>query len=568
MLYKLRSAFIHQVSYAYPQPARLTLAANEPFAATLVRWSWLILIAGSVLQCVLFPDEVNFIAVGCVLLAWFTVSGIFLRRNVLEKYPLSVFLILGFTSTQFYFPLVFTLIEGKPLVFNLELPLEVFLHSLASLFVLVTAHGLYQMVFGKANRARRSLLRKAGFFDPPGDLQLWMMGLIGVGATYYVYLHSPTIGWSPTGEASNKFIQALIPFSYAPYFIPFRRMYGNNKAPSKVVIPMLIGFTLILFAVSIGRNSRSGFMIGFVSVAFAYALGLLLDYFKPRFFSVRNVCIGLIGFWLITGPVADISTAMVLVRGQRLDLSYDELIGRTLEAFSDKEAIRLTRLEDVTEKRDWDENYMTNLFLARFCNLKYNDASLVMAAKFGEHDSAMLMFTIDHFLATFPQPLLQALGLDPNKEVVNASSYGDYLYYKVSGDPWSLGGFRTGHFAGIGLTAFGWWYLLLLGVGIIPVYILFDKFFMYGKPADQTPGRPPSSTMRFSLCGLLALTSVFQFLPTESVETIAAFLVRGWLQMVLLYFVIYHSTRLLTTLVRPAANRAGKRAGNRVLVRA
>ncbi|GAB3641440.1 hypothetical protein GCM10027423_20760 [Spirosoma arcticum] len=240
---------------------------------------------------------------------------------------------------------------------------------------------------------------------------------------------------------------------------------------------------------------------------------------------------------------------MVIVRGQRLDISYTELIQLTLKAYNDKEAIQRARIVDATQKEDWDETYMDNIFIQRFSNIKYIDLSLIMAAKTGDHSPDMYNFTIDHLLSIFPLPVLEFFDLDVNKNAVNSVSYGDYFYYKVSGNPYALGGYRTGHFSGTGMAAFGWWYLALLGIGMLPVFFLLDKLCI-----KETSNRPSSafrqqSNVRFSFCGLLTLTSIFQFLPAESVEAIGSFLLRGWIQSVVLYFLVYHVTRLISNAI-------------------
>ena len=153
-----------------------------------------------------------------------------------------------------------------------------------------------------------------------------------------------------------------------------------------------------------------------------------------------------------------------------------EMIDLTLEIYTDKEAITKRRLDDGTEVfEDWDERYLDNIFATRFANLKYNDISLVHAAVVREYDPDMFDFSIDYILGSLPDPFLKFLGLDIDKEAVYSLSIGDYLYVATGGNG-PVTGFRAGHFAGTGLTAFGWWYLVLLGIGMIPSYFLFDKF--------------------------------------------------------------------------------------------
>jgi hypothetical protein len=534
----------------------VTTKADNSFISLVVKGSWAALAVAVLYQVIFFPSLANFVAIGSIVFTWALFTSIFLKPSILRNYPLSTFIMLGFITTQLYFPLIFTSLEGKPVIFNLELPYQVFLHSTLSFIALLFGHAIYRSLKKKPDRESTSVLVKLGFFDVPSELQLWLMGFIGLGATFYVYLYS-SVGWEVTGAASDKAVMSLMPFSYAPFFIPFSRLYGSSKEPSRKVLPLLIGFTGLLFLISIGRNSRGGFMIGFSSVGFSYAMGLLLGVYKAKFFTLKNAFIALGAFWLFTGPIADIGTAMVLVRLQRHDITYTELISSTFEAFNDKEAIRIRRLADADEAggKGWEENYLKNIFLARFCNIKFNDLSLLQAAKLPEHDKRMFQYSIDYVCAELPQPLLDLFGLKSiDKELLRGASVGDYIYYLADGPPEVLGWYLTGHFAGTGMAAFGWWYLLILGAGMIPVFLFFDKLFL--KTTNFQAMHPGALNFRFSLCGMLALDAVFRFLcPFETVVAIALFIIRGGFQLALIYFVMYHFTRIVCKVI-PGAGTA------------
>ncbi|MFD0791980.1 hypothetical protein ACFQZX_00045 [Mucilaginibacter litoreus] len=531
---------------------------SSSFIKDLAKWSWIVLLVASVLQVFIFTTLPNTVAVVCVIMAWYVVKSVYLRIEMIKDYPLSTFLILGFTLTQFYFPLIFTLSEWKPVVFNLKLPYEVFFHSSVTFIILVLAHSLYRLLPYNLHKRQDSLLAKAGLYDAPTSIQLWAMGLIGIGATFYVYLYSPNIGWEVTGSPSDKAIQSLMPFSYAPFFIPFVSMYGSKEPLPKRLLLYLAGFTLLLFLVSIGRNSRGGFMIGFTSVGFSYFLGLLLGVYKAKFFTVKNAVIALGAYLLFTGPIADIGTAMVLVRAKRMDIPYNELIGLTFEAYKDKYSIEKYRMSDITEKRDWDENYLNNIFLARFSNIKFNDASLIEAKRMGKVDPLMQKFNVDYVLSVLPQPVLDLLKIDIDKKMLRGNSIGDYLYYRAGASETALGGYRTGSMAGIGMAAFGWWYLAILGVGIIPVFYLFDLLFI--KKLILGNGQV-NTKLCFSLCGMLSLDAIFRFLPAESATATITFLMRDFIQFVALYLVVYHLTRLFNLIKhKPASISYGNRA--------
>lgn len=520
---------------------------GRTFTANVIRWSWILYGVCAIIQFVFFPGVTNIIMIATIGVAWAIMTKVFLRQEMLQHFPFSSFLVFGFTSTQFYFPLLFTTAEGKALIHNLEVPELVFLHSFAGLLVLIIAHTVYRFLRRLTSQGRStSLFERVGFFTPPKDAQLWLMGLIGMAATYYVYFAAPEVGYGVTGAAGDKFIQGFIPFSYAPFFIPFGKLYGRTEKTSKLQIQLLLGYTFLLFLISIGRNSTGAFMFGFTSVAFSYFLGLLLGVFETRIFTIKNIAIAIFGIWLLVGPLADLRTAMVLVRGDRLTISAEELIALTVDAYFDKEAIKAQRELDKRETfdSDWDEQYLENAFTARFANLKYNDASLSRSELLNEFDPDMLDFSRDYILAVLPSPLIKAMNFDVDKEFIYGISIGDYLYV-LTGGAGAFSSFRTGHFAGISMATFGWWYLFILGIGIIPAFYLFDVFARR-KKMPAAGSEPAYTTLQFSFCGMIIISSIFSFLPNESVIMLITFLIRGWIQLALLYLVIFYITRMVT----------------------
>ena len=135
------------------------------------------------------------------------------------------------------------------------------------------------------------------------------------------------------------------------------------------------------------------------------------------------------------------------------------------------------------------------------------------------------------------------MDLDVDKEVVHSMSVGDYLHI-VSGADGHVGGFKSGHFAGTGMATFGYWYLLVLGLLMIPAFFLVDKFTKT-RTIPNPSGFGSIPAISFSFCGLLSLTKIFQFLGMESVIAIFTFLMRDWLQLAILYLFIFHITGFL-----------------------
>jgi len=541
-----------QDSFKVIYPNQALQPENNTFLTGLVRGSWILMGLLVTVQCIRYPNLINLIAIAYVAFAWLFNAGIFLKPAVLKNYPLSSFLIIGFTCTQFYFPLLFTTIEGKPLINNLQLPQEVFFHSILALLILICMHALYRSItyqrITKPSRGPKTF-RKLGFFEPPSDLQVWLMGMFGLGAMFYTSFILKDGGNTEEGVV-GKVMDVLMSFTYAPFFIPFGKLYGQKHAKTKGLATKLLLFTVLLFLISIGRNSRGSFMIGFTSLGFAFGLGLMLGIIKARLFSIKYALIASVAIWLLTGPFSDLGNAMVVVRHQRNDIPKSEFIKLTLDAFKDKKLLRDYVMEVKTNVSDWDEKYLDNIFLARFCNIKFNDASLVFASQIPRDNDEVRIFSINRIWSTFPQPILSILHPNMDKIQVNGMSFGDCLRYQVNKSHYNLGSYVTGHLSGTGMAAFGWWYLLILAISILPVYFLMDIFhvrrFVFAGPRGQYAG----IERRFSLCVLLNLNAIFQFLPSESVVSILQYLIRGWFQMVFLYLILFYLTRTISRLLK------------------
>ena len=517
-----------------------------------VRFSWVALVVAIIYQCIFFPEIENIVAMTAVVFAWVIATTMLLRPKALETNLISTFMIIGFVSTQFFFPLMFTTMENKPLIYNLELPEQVFLHSTLCLTVILLAHLFYKFLMKNTPDRKLSLLARAGFFDPPSHLQLWLMGMMGMAASFYVHFANPDVGQGATGDPADKFLQALAFFMYSPFFIPLGKLYGNPTKPSRMFTPLILFYAVLLFGISVAQNSRGTFMFGLTTPAFAYALGLLLGVYKTRILTLRNVLAGGVIVWVLTGPFADLGTAMVMVREQRKDVSPGELVNLTLEALDDKKAIEARQKESLDESPDfdWDERYLNNIFTARFANIKFNDANLITYSKVGTYDPDMLEFSIEQILASLPTPVLKTFNLDVDKETLHTLSHGDYLYV-LSGGYGTPTGWRVGHMAGTGMATLGWWYLAFLGVVMVPVFYLNDKFFRPKKLEPLASVEAPEKRFIFSFCGVLMLTSFFLSLVFETVFLYITYLMRGWIQIALLYFVMFHVSRLIALLISP-----------------
>ncbi|MBS1608191.1 MAG: hypothetical protein JSS98_03245 [Bacteroidetes bacterium] len=519
------------------------------FLAIFKKWSCITIVLSGILQCIFFPSLEMLFAVSIVLLSWFITINYLFRPVILFRFTLSAFLIIGFSLTQYFLPIVFTLLEGKPLTYNLSLPYEVFTHSILALIILIFSHYLYTRHFKWLNtnckKKIQNTLAQTKIYTTPLDKEIWAMGIIGLIAMFVVYFYSKQSYENISEGIGNKILEGLMPFAYAPYFIPLKKLYGKKSFLSKSLTLNLVVFTLFIIIIGVAGNSRGLFMTGITTVGIGYFLGLLLGKFAYKIISHKHIFFFFIAFWIITGPLSDIGTAMVMVRSNRGSIPKREMISQTIETFKDKNAIYRYRAQITKDRNDWDERYFDNIFLARFCNLKYNDASLELANRIGKIDPQMYRYTMDRFWAILPQPLLDQIPVFVDKKSVASVSFGDYLYYRAGADASVLGGFRTGQFAGTGMTSFGWWYLLILGIGVVPVFFLLDLFVLTIYNYKNKSG----STI-ISLAGLLPITSIFMFLslstPSESVINLYTYILRGWPQSIILYLTLYFLVKILS----------------------
>ena len=530
----------YQKDKTYPNRKTIPLVkvmVGSTFLGQAKFYSRVILLIALFFQCYFFWTTDNIIAIANIAIVWLMVTEFIITDDMIRKYPLSLFIVIGFASTQFYFPLLFTSMEFKPVVYNLEKPQDVFFHASLVLMVLFIAHYIYRLLPLQRDR-ESSILKRLGFFETPQNLQLWIMGLIGFLANIYVLVFNQSLATEISGDASGKAIQALFPFAYAPYFIPFKSLFGGVGKVKKSTIYLLIAFTIMLFIVSIARNSRGVFMIGFTSIGFAYFLGLLIGIFRIPKVNYKIVLLAVFGIWFVNGPLGNLGTAMLLVRSERSDLSKKELIEKTWMAMKDDRAIAVRRLEDRQFESDWDERYLDNAFASRFATVKYSDASLVQAEKVGVNNPQMRSHTINYVWGALPDPVLRVIKPEIDKESLYAQSFGDYIYNLAGAGNSTFGGYRLGNMSGTGMAAFGYWYLVILGLVMIPVFLLFDKFIIRGALKYRLHGKVEQNII-FSVCGLLALTSIFQYLPTESVAGPFTFLIRGYIQSLFLYFIMF-----------------------------
>jgi hypothetical protein len=471
----------------------------------------------------------------CALLA---ASGAFLvfwdafRPQRFYRTPLSTLVVLGFAVTLQLGPMLFTAIEGHSITFNLLVPIDTFGHGVLSSVVCLLAHAIYRQApwLQRARAVVQRLLVQLRLFQPMRSAEVIAMGTLGV---FALAASSWFSGLADASTVLAKFLQGFQFFSIIPAAFLLQGLWshgtGSEKQSSRKPLVLFLLFMALIIVVSVGRNARAPFVVPVACLFIGLALEWLYALIKIRLGLMLAVGLAIV---LLLPLGTDLATAMVMVRGQRGDVPTAELFDQTLTQFQDREAVQIYRraTSEVGLTADWSENYVSNLFLARFANAKFPDNSLENAARLdpAERDE-MAAFQWLRLVAILPGPVLPLLGVPvATKEEITSYSFGDKLYVLASRSQYALGGFRTGHFFGTGIAGFGFGYLLIFLAGLLLVFPLVDSHTLVS--ASSCLASP-----MFSALAITQLISWFSFSNAESVTAVLAFPLRGFIEPVLLF---------------------------------
>ncbi len=494
-------------------------------------------------QNIFFFSFANSMGSILVLFAWVLTYRIVMQLKNFLHYTFSSFIVFGFYFTQFCLPLIFTLLEGKPLIFNLDYPISVFIHSFLAFLALLFSFMMYKNHINYIRNVLTNFLKKIRIYEIPTTKQFWVMGMIGM---LSIVVERVVFGGFGEGKAEHVYLKlfaGMDQFAYLPLLLLFPDVFSakeNVKNFKSSRFPIFI-YTAVLIMLGIMANSRGLFMQGVTTVGLIYFLGLIIGKTDYRIFTPKKIFLVSLSFWLITGPLADLGTAMVVVRGVRGDVPPKVLLEETIRAYKDKEALRKYKKLADSRVRNWDEEYFDNIFLTRFSNLKYSDASLQLAFHLPNPDSQMQDVVFGKYLSILPQPFLNVLKFNLDKNYYSKASFGDFLFMRKTG--MGYGGFRTGNFMGLGLASFGWWYLGILFAGAIILYNFVDSLVL----------KTGNTTSQISIVGFLSILFCFTYFgvstSSESVTTIFNYITRGWFQTVLLYVVLFWIARKISKIL-------------------
>jgi len=450
---------------------------------------------------------------GCALLAafsgWLLLFDSF-REERWALYPLSSFVLLGIVIVKSVGPLLFTAFEGHALIYNLTLPLRLFGQLLLLAVVAIVSHWLYRQQHW-LQQLRWGLARGLGLLaitEPLSRPAVLLLAALGAS------------GWAASIALEPGSIDEPLPVKLAEAFtllssvlvvLVCRPLVQERFRSLRPLDLQLLGAGLaVLLVISFAVNLRSVFAVPLLSLVLALLLEGLFGLIR---FQLK-VLLPLLLVMVLGMPfLSDLATTIVLTRDYRSTTGAAEMVSMTLQQLGRRDELAERRQQDrEAGSNDWDEVYLDNVFLARFCNLKFDDNALALEQQITPHGRQLMRsYYADRLIATAPRQLLSLFGIaNDDKIEINGRSFGDELYALTSGDPYARGGFRTGHFIGSDWVVFGWWSLPLLVLVLLPLFAMVDAL----------QARPSGSL----LLNPLVITQLVPLLTLSNSESLVSFL--------------------------------------------
>ena len=521
---------------------------NATALRRLRRLVWVLVLAIVILQLAITFDISN-LAMSTLLLAGNGLGYAYaLRQDLLRRLPVSSLMLLGYTFSYFTLPPLGQLLALQPITHHLIHPVLDEGYALLGLLALIGGHALYARsapLLALRNALRKHVYARTGFFREPRLAQLWLMGLLGVVAVVLVRPYA-----EHAGGIGHAVLNGLRPFVYVPYILLLLPAWSARQRVGKSHLVALLPYSAVLVVLAFITNSRAYLLMGFASLLILYAYLVACGRLRLPRVRPRNVIALVLLVLLVIGPVTQLAMAMVVVRGQRTELSPLQLVEqtwRTYRAGGVAEAYAQQMQPAALQQAGVGEEYFDNLFLNRLANLRFVDNAVVNARQLaGPQRDYFRSIEYGKVLALMPQPLIDGLGLPVNKAAVTKGSSGDFLLYAATGDSYAVGGFRQGSLlVDLEVTFAALWPLVLVLLSAV-VFAFVDAWCLVG--TDRQTGmwwvrfNPLVIGMLFSLAFLFTSAAT----GTESLSGLLSIPLRGWLQVAVLYAIAFWASRLLT----------------------
>lgn len=440
--------------------------------------SWVIrlLIIACLCEMLFFYSPANLYGCLTLLYGWILISTLVFKRKYIQKYPLPTIAVFSLGFCYYFLPIIITLLEGKPLTFNFQVPYLTFSNQILNVTIIVLAFRVSIKLY-KPNCLINKIWNKIGYMSVLTEKQIWVIGFLGLAALISIVAgQGQEQEYQNTGNMLEIIIRSVSVFSIAPVCLYFKHLYGDKTTTkTKKYVKYYI---IILVVIGMATTRR---VLIFNSVFTILLITIFLAiYNNKKFFSRKNIIISLVLTYLVVGPLADMSMAMILNRQSVYSSSASKTLEDVWKLYNDKEKLRTTyeyfmaTLDNGGDNEyGWSEYYVNNIFLDRFCNLRTIDGTLYNAQKagFGCYEGGK--YYENFWINELPSFITKALGL---KKDFQGSATDHMVVNNFSGNRYTLFGFKVGGDTGIGLWMFGYSYYWIAFLTYIIVFYFLCSF--------------------------------------------------------------------------------------------
>lgn len=439
------------------------------------------LIICSIIEISIYPswETMLYIAIsisGCIICKRF----IFTSYNLLN-YTASTLAISFYVFFFLIMPMPGALLEFKPVTYNLHSPIYTFTQILFLEIILIITHILYKNITGHKNFIRSTIV-KYNFFTRLTSSEIW--SLIIVSSIIYAYnilTHGLYNEDSRNTTASLPIGLYIINLLFAGFhqmvFLFFFKKFNIIKQPYTVHKTFIFIFAILLFILGIATNMRTASILTFANLTFTFIIYVIYYPFNFNYILKPKIIIPLsFMIFFFGGPFMDISKAMVTIRGERNGVSGMEMIERTLSSINKKNKLQEKQTKNYIIS--WDENYLSNSILNRFCSLKILDETLYHAERVGYANEQMQRELQMQIMDNLPGLIKDKIDY---KKKYERGSLTDKLYSLSINSPRDLGGIKIGSLQGLGLAIFGYYYPLIIIPTFIIIFFCLDATILYRK---------------------------------------------------------------------------------------
>lgn len=436
--------------------------------------NYLMIIAIVVEMCFFFSVD-TMVGCGMTAICWALFRHVGLDEDNITEHPFPWLIFLSMSMYRIL-PLFATLMEWKPINYKFEMGCQAFVGE--TLLYLISTLAFILACRYSSNGNIRKTLDHFGFYDTLTPAQLWVAGIIGVVVRiYFMYAGNPE-----EGDAGGRILMQFRLLQFAPLLLFFPLLYHNDEEDEcnennpecdfpQDEVPLFrsdkfaLIYTGALFSLSLFGNSRNSMLEPIMTVAILWGLSAV----KSRkdvneFINFRSFILFGIPLFIIIPLLSNVSTAMLVNRGIRKEVSAFELFQSTLTTLQDKDALKqyhqknkvVTTIENRNED-GWSEEYVDNFALNRYCNMRVTDVALYHAERIGYNNPNMKEDLLQRIFAQLPLPVFNFFHFSFSKNS-KFNSRGDYLYNQSVGH--SIGGYRVTSHLGDGLATWGYWYFI------------------------------------------------------------------------------------------------------------